>query len=106
LVRRDGPLFEALLHPEFVYVNARGNHIARDFYIANYVVAPAFVWKNQSIRDLAVTDFGQFAVATMVVEDTVSVDETQRTGVYRSIYVFGRDADRWLWCAAQTMPTS
>lgn len=92
-----------IIDPAFVYVNSRGVKSRKSEYISRICQATDWSFGGQDLEELEVTDFGSFAVATMIVHDQFvhSGGTTNRT--YRSLCVFRKVDGRWIWVAGQTM---
>ncbi|TAJ37656.1 MAG: nuclear transport factor 2 family protein [Reyranella sp.] len=103
LVRRAATDLAALLDPGFVYVNARGLRFDKANYVETYCASGAVAFREQRFRDLDVSPFAGFAVATMAVDDRFVSDGREVVGAYRALCVFSKAGDRWLWAAGQTM---
>ena len=103
MVRRATDDLMVLIDPGFVYMNARGAKFDRAGYVETYCTSGRIVFSEQRFSDLEVHPFANFAVATMTVNDLFVSDGRKVVGTYRSLCVFGKVADRWLWAAGQTM---
>ncbi|HYC65269.1 MAG TPA: nuclear transport factor 2 family protein, partial [Reyranellaceae bacterium] len=69
LARRSADDIAALLHPDFVYVTAGGYKFDKAGYIENGCTSGRLVFRSQKVRELDVRQFGDAAVATMVLDD-------------------------------------
>jgi len=103
LVRRAARDLEALIDPGFVYVNARGSTFDKAGYVETFCASGKIMFSEQRFGDLEVRPFAGFAVATMTVNDTFTAGGNVVAAIYRSLCVFGKTGDRWLWAAGQTM---
>jgi hypothetical protein len=103
LLRRSADDMAALLHPDFVYVNASGRKFDKAGYIDNGCTSGRLVFRSQRVSDLDVRLFGDTAVATMVLDDHFVVQGHEVKATYKSLCVFIRKDGKWLWCAGQTM---
>ncbi len=103
LVRRAADPLGELIEPGFVYVNAAGRLHDQASYIQTYCIGGRVIFKSQKVSDLAVQDFGDFAVATFLVEDLFVASGETVAKTYRSLCVFKHDGQRWRWAAGQTM---
>ena len=103
LIRRNSQDLAALIHPNFVYVNASGELFNKDSYIDTYCVSGQVVFLEQTISDLQVRQFDGFAVAALVLHDKLTVSEQIAEGSYQSLCVFSAAGDWWLWAAGQTI---
>jgi hypothetical protein len=103
IVRRAADDLAALLHPDFIYVNASGKTFGKTDYIETYCTSGRVVFTEQRISDLAVREFTGFAVATLAVHDKFTAGGREISATYRSLCAFSNDKGRWLWAAGQTM---
>ncbi len=106
MVRRSADPLSALLHDDFVYVNAGGVRFDKAGYIETYCTSGKVVFLEQKIDDLSVRTFPGFAVATLLFRDRFSAGGREVRATYRSLCVFAETGGRWLWVAGQTMPAS
>jgi uncharacterized protein (TIGR02246 family) len=103
LSRRSAEDMAALLHPDFVYVNAGGYKLNKAEYIQVGCTSGKIVFRSQKVSELEVRQFGDCVVATMVLDDQFALDGREITATFRSLCVFTRENGRWLWSAGQTM---
>lgn len=103
LVARQAGHLDALLHDDFVYVNAGGRTFSKATYIEAYCTSGRVVFVHQGISDLTVKLINSFVVATFSINDELRIDGRAVRGRYRSLCVFSQSAGRWLWAAGQTM---
>lgn len=103
LVRQAVGDLVALIDPGFVYVNARGSTFDKAGYVETFCASGKVVFSEQRFSDLEFRLFAGFAVATMTVNDTFTAEGKIVAAIYRSLCVFGKAGDRWLWAAGQTM---
>jgi hypothetical protein len=94
----------SLLHPDFLYVNTRGQRFDREGYVTAFGGAGPIRFVAQSFRNVEVRHFGTFAVAAMEVDDRFAIDGRTVAPSARSLCVFARVEGRWLWSAGQTFP--
>lgn len=106
MVHRSTDTLAALLHDDFVYVNARGTRFDKAGYIDTYCTSGKVVFHEQQIEDLSIRKFAGFAVATLMLRDRFSAGGREIRATYRSLCVFADVGGRWLWAAGQTMPES
>ena len=106
MVRRSAGTLAALLHDDFVYVNASGTRFDKAGYVETYCTSGKVVFHEQRIDDLSVREFPGFAVATLTVHDRFSAGGRDVQASYRSLCVFADANGKWLWAAGQTMPAS
>ncbi len=93
----------ALLHPDFVYATAGGYKFDKAGYIENGFISGRLVFHSQKVSELDVRQFGDTAVATMVLDDHFTLDGREVKATFKSLCVFTRKDGRWLWSAGQTM---
>jgi uncharacterized protein (TIGR02246 family) len=103
LTRRSADEMATLLHPDFVYVNAGGHKLDKAQYIDVGCISGKLVFRRQTVRELEVRQFGDCAVATMLLNDQFALDGREITATFHSLCVFTRTDERWLWSAGQTM---
>ena len=106
MVRRSADTLTALLHDDFVYVNAGGTNFDKTGYIETYCKSGKVVFHEQQIEDLSVREFPGFAVATLILHDRFSAGGRETRATYRSLCVFTEADGTWLWAAGQTVPAS
>jgi ketosteroid isomerase-like protein len=106
LLRRSADDMAALLHPNFVYVNAGGYKLDKAQYIDNGCTSGRIVFRSQKVSELDVRQLGDVAVATMVLDDQFALEGREITATYKSLCVFTRKDGDWLWVAGQTMRPS
>ena len=106
LLRRSADDMAALLHPDFVYVNAGGYKVDKAQYIDNGCTSGRIVFRSQEVSELDVRQLGDVAVATMVLDDQFALEGREITATYKSLCVFTRKDGHWLWAAGQTMRPS
>ena len=106
LLCRSADDMAALLHPDFVYVNAGGYKLDKAQYIEVGCTSGKMVFRSQKVSELEVRQFGETAVATMVLDDHYLLDGREIIATFRSLCVFTRQDGRWLWSAGQTMRPS
>ncbi len=104
MVRRSAETLAALLHDDFIYVNAGGTSFDKAGYIETYCTSGKVVFLEQKIDDLSVREFPGFTVATLTLHDRFSAAEHEIQSTYRSLCVFAEADGKWLWAAGQTMP--
>src|SRR5215475_8777233 len=88
LLRRSADDMAALLHPDFVYVNAAGYKLDKADYIKLGITSGKMIFRSQKVSDLDVRQFGDCAVATMTLDDRFALDGREITATYRSLCVF------------------
>jgi hypothetical protein len=103
VVRRATDELAALLHPDFIYVNAGGRTFDKAGYLDTYSISGKVVFTEQRFSDLEVRWFAGFAVATVTVHDKFTANGQDVGATYQSLCVFSNAEGRWLWAAGQTM---
>ncbi len=103
LMRRSADELAALIHADFVYVNASGTRFDRAGYIETYCRSGKVVFRSQQVDDLNVKLFPGFLVATMILRDQFSAGGQNIRATYRSLGVYSELDGKWLWAAGQTM---
>lgn len=105
LIRKDAARLETLLHPDFLYVNARGMSFDKAGYIENFCLSDELRFERQDVAELKVkASFPGFALATMVLDERYFFEGSTQDAVFRSFCVFISDGGRWRWVGGQTMP--
>ena len=102
LVRRAANDLAALIHPDFVYVNAAGRTFGKAGYIDYYCASGKIVFSEQQFSDLEIKQFPGFAVATLITRDRFVASGQMVTGIYQAFCVFAQLGDRWQWAGGQT----
>lgn len=102
VVRRDERALAALIHPDFVYVNAAGRSFSKADYIQYYCTSGNIVFREQKFSDLVVRLFPGLAEATLVAHDSFVVDGEIIAATYQSLLMFADFEGRWQWIAGQT----
>ena len=105
LLRRSADGMAALLHPDFVYVNAGGVRLDKAAYIHVGCTSGMLVFREQRISELEVRQFDDVAVATMLLNDRFFSQREGRevSATFRSLCVFRKKEGSWQWLAGQTM---
>lgn len=85
LIARQAGHLEALLHDDFVYVNAGGRTFNKANYIETYCTSGRVVFTHQGISDLMVKLIDGFVVATLSINDELSIDGRAVSGRYQSL---------------------
>jgi hypothetical protein len=102
VVKRAAGTLDALIHPDFVYVNAAGRSFDKAGYIDTYCTSGEIVIAEQRISALSVQDFPGTAVATFVAHDRFMVKGQTVDSTYQSLCVFIPGPEGWQWIAGQT----
>lgn len=103
LVRRSAEDIAALLHRDFIYVTAGGRTLTKADYIDVSCISGKVVYASQTVRELEIRRFEGFTVATMLVDDQLTLDDREISATFRALCVFTNPDGRWLWAAGQTM---
>ncbi len=103
LMSQTPTALERILHPAFIYLNASGTRLDKQDYIAGYCTSGQVAFLSQKTSGLKVQSFGDFAVATMNVDDVLMIGGSQRMQANVSMCVFAKVDDEWYWAAGQTM---
>lgn len=103
LLRRSADDMAALLHPDFVYVTAGGYKFDKAGYVDNGCTSGRLIFRSQKVSELDVRQFGDTAVATMVLDDHFALEGREIKATFKSLCIFTRQDGRWLWAAGQTM---
>ncbi len=103
LVSRSAEDMAALLHRDFIYVTAGGRVLTKADYIDVACISAKVVYMSQTVRELEIRRFEGFTVATMLLDDVLSLDDREITSTFRALCVFTKPDGRWLWAAGQTM---
>ena len=103
LVRRSAEDIAALLHRDFIYVTAGGRTLTKADYIDVSCISGKVVYASQTVRELEIRRFEDFTVATMLVDDQLTLDDREISATFRALGVFTNPDGRWLWAAGQTM---
>jgi len=102
LKERSAPKLLELLEAEFVYVTASGRRLRRDAYVENGTGPHGLRFQSQEIEGLDVADFGDVAIATMILHDRFESAGQNVSETYRSFCVFRKHGSAWLWAGGQT----
>ena len=102
LLQRSAPKLLELLETNFVYVTAGGRRLGRDDYVQHGTGPDGLRFQSQEIERFEVADFGDTAIATMILQDRFEFDGRAVAETYRSFCVFRRRGSGWLWAGGQT----
>lgn len=102
LMAREARALSDIIDPAFIYVNARGSKFSKEEYVATYCRSGLIIIHEQSIDDVEVIEYGDFAIASMTIRDHFEQQGMTHQGLYRSLGAFRRTGGRWLWVAGQT----
>jgi ketosteroid isomerase-like protein len=102
IVARAGDKLEALLHPDFVYVNAAGRTFNKADYIDTYCTSGKIVFAEQRISNLRVEESPGVVEAAFVTHDRFVIDGQTVDSTYQSLCVFIAGPEGWQWIAGQT----
>jgi hypothetical protein len=102
LVDKDVDALLALLHPDFLYVNANGEALNRDEYLDRYVRPAEMRWISQDIREPRVTVAGTTAVLTCLVHDVAEYLEHRLDQTFRTTLTWVDVGDGWQCLSGHT----
>ena len=102
LLQRSAPKLLELLEANFVYVTASGRRLRRDDYVEHGTGPHGLRFQSQEIDRFEVADFGDTAIATMILHDRFESEGRAVSETYRSFCVFRRLGSAWLWAGGQT----
>ena len=102
IVERAAGKLDALIHPDFVYVNAAGRAFDKESYIDTYCISGKIVFAEQRISNLTVQKSCGVVEAAFVAHDRFVVDGQTIEATYQSLCVFIDGAKGWQWIAGQT----
>jgi uncharacterized protein DUF4440 len=103
LIRKDADHLAALLHPDFLYVNARGMSFDKGSFIESFCLSTDLRFERQDVAELQVRTFPGFAAAAMILHETFFFEAKTTSASYRSFCIFPNIAGRWCWAGGQTM---
>ena len=106
IVDRAADKLDALIHPDFVYVNAAGRSFDKAGYIDAYCTSGKIVFAEQRISSLTVQASRGVAEATFVAHDRFVIDGKTVDATYQSMCVFTAGPQGWQWVAGQTRTAS
>ena len=106
IVDRAADKLDALIHPDFVYVNAAGRSFDKAGYIDAYCTSGKIVFAEQRISRLTVQASRGVAEATFVAHDRFVIDGKTVDATYQSMCVFTAGPQGWQWVAGQTRTAS
>ena len=106
IVDRAADKLDALIHPDFVYVNAAGRSFDKAGYIDAYCTSGKIVFAEQRISRLTVQASRGVAEATFVAHDRFMIDGKTVDATYQSMCVFTAGPQGWQWVAGQTRTAS
>lgn len=102
IVARAAEKLDALIHPDFIYVNAAGRAFDKADYIDTYCTSGKIVIAEQRISNLTVQKSRGVAEATFIAHDRFVVDGQTVEATYQSLCVFTAGPKGWQWIAGQT----
>lgn len=106
LMRQSRADMEALLGEGFTYIDMRGEACDRCQYLDRYCSGngPRFLKRETSVVRIIARDL---AVAVLLdCRDETEFAGEQSSGFYRALYIFRKQAGRWLWCEGQATAIS
>src|SRR5574342_382001 len=95
LIGKDVDALVALLHPNFLYVNASGQVLNRDQYLDQYVRSDDVQWMSQAIDEPRVADGGTAVVLTCLVHDVARYRDSDLDETFRSTLTWIRSEQGW-----------
>jgi hypothetical protein len=102
LVSKDVDVLVALLHPDFLYVNASGAVLTREEYLDNYVRSPDVRWASQEIEQPRIVSYGTVAVLTCLVHDVAVFLGQDLDRRFRSTLTWIKVGEDWQCLAGHT----
>jgi hypothetical protein len=103
IVARTAGKLDALIHPDFIYVNAAGRSFDKEGYIETYCTSGKIVFAEQRISQLTVVQEAKgVAEATFVAHDRFLMEGKTIDATYQSLCVFVASPQGWKWIAGQT----
>ncbi len=106
IVERDWHAIAAQLHPAFRYVNANGQRLDRDGYLAFLADGPVR-WTAQTLIDPEVTAAGSVSVLVATVVDDVVYDGRPARWEFVTSQTYVQQGGAWLYLAGHTaLPAS
>jgi hypothetical protein len=106
LVSKDIATLSALLHPDFLYVNASGTVLTREEYLDNYVRSPDVRWASQTIEQHQVVCGVNVAVVTCLVHDVAHFSGEDVDHAFRSTLTWIKVDEDWQCLAGHTSPVT
>jgi len=103
LVNRSRSELEYLLDQDFVYINSRGDILDRRGYLALFCDDGGVRVTQQTCRIRQLSELGAAVTAVVDLDDAFEIEGTIASGRHRSLCVFTRYGERWVWSAGQTM---
>jgi hypothetical protein len=101
LADRDWDVVAAQLHPAFRYVNANGQRLDREGYLAFLADGPVR-WTAQTLVDVEVAADGPVAVLVATVVDDVLFDGGPARWEFVTSQTYVRQGGAWLYLVGQT----
>ena len=102
LIARNADDLAALIHPDFTYLNASGVTFNKAGYVETYCRSGDIIFDDQQYTGSDITLFVNFAVAMLSISDRFHTQHGEMSARYRSLCVFSKTTDGWLWVAGQT----
>jgi Domain of unknown function (DUF4440) len=101
LAQQDWETVAAQLHPQFIYVNASGDRLDRDAYLAFLREGPVR-WDRQTLEDAEVIATGPVAVLVATVVDDVVWNGEPARWTFLTTQTYVKDGDAWSYLAGHT----
>jgi hypothetical protein len=77
-LERSSPKLLELLEANFAYVTVSGRRLRRHDFVANGTGPRGLRFQSQDIEPLEVVDFGDIAIATMILHDQFDIEGRTR----------------------------
>lgn len=104
VVKKSAEDLNELLDSKFVYLDSRGNRANKRQYIEHCCKIGKMKLINQRFGHIDIQDFNSFAIATMIVHEKFNYQGEVIHARFKSMYVFRKTDNGWIWSAGQTMP--
>ena len=101
LARRDWDTVAAQLHRSFVYVNANGQRLDRDGYLAFLTSGPVR-WNAQTLEDVQIAGSGPANVLVARVVDDVVQEGVAARWEFVTTQAYVHENGSWLYLAGHT----
>ena len=101
LTRPSPKDLEALIHPDFLYVNARGTNFTKQTYVDAYCRSGKIKFSKQRVTDLETRLLRDTAIASYLVHEHYTANGIEVAQTFVSTAMFTKVDDRWLWSKGQ-----
>jgi hypothetical protein len=102
LVHKDVAALLALLHPDFMYVNASGHVLDRDQYLDRYVRPVEVQWASQTLEEPRIVKASGVAVLICRVRDVARFHDRHMDETFRSTFTWILTDQGWRCLAGHT----